>query len=599
MHSAWTSKREFGTLAGELAETQDRRFERAVLPFVHSVWPSARISPPRQRLDRAGIDIYVGEPPDFDVVIQCKGFLERELVDDQIAQCRESIDAFEKSRYTTGTFYLLHNRHKETPAYRAALEARVASLVPARAREAKLWNHRNLLVAAFDAMKERVRRAIAIKTSAMRDEQELAERVLGGNPLRIVPVATFDMRINASRLRSSTSPEVSLSDPLLPILRSERRRVGVLIAPAGFGKTTTVMRAVREHSGFCIFLPAARIRGNMANAHSVFEAALDPEDVVGDAADEDRTAWMRMVGPIMKYLTQSEKPDMIVIIDALDESPALAHSYDLHTFFNVLGRTKIPIVVTMRKEFWSSRRSDFDATLGETAERESTTQTLRMIELLPWDDAQIVAAAEAYAQKLSNADGQRRVTEFIASVNERRFDDVYGDIPRTPLFLKFILDVLRDDEAERLNRVELITHWARLKIARDVTAPARFGGRRIPIRAGVTSVDDTIALSFAAMRAAATAMCRRENVRVELLPSCMFGDIRRALGADAPDSPTALMLSSLLIPTEDRRADGTQSMRFAHRIFQEFFLASAIAAEQLFDGLTLPDSVTEWLALQR
>src|SRR5688572_17849672 len=111
VHSAWTSKREFGTIAGELAQKQDRDFERAVLPYVRAIWPEAWISPPRMKFDAAGIDIYVGEPPHFEVVIQCKGFLERELLPDQIAQCRASIEAFASSGYTTGDYYLLHNRH--------------------------------------------------------------------------------------------------------------------------------------------------------------------------------------------------------------------------------------------------------------------------------------------------------------------------------------------------------------------------------------------------------------------------------------------------------------------------------------------------------
>src|SRR6185295_19515072 len=136
VHSAWTSRREFGSLAGELSQAQDREFERAVLPFVRALWPAARISPARQLLDRAGIDIYVGTPPHFQVVIQCKGFLERELVNAQIAQCRASLDAFVKSRYTADVFYLLHNRHKETREYKAALDPLLKALEPAKAHHA-------------------------------------------------------------------------------------------------------------------------------------------------------------------------------------------------------------------------------------------------------------------------------------------------------------------------------------------------------------------------------------------------------------------------------------------------------------------------------
>jgi hypothetical protein len=596
VHSAWTSKREFGTIAGELAQRQDRDFERAVLPYVRAIWPKAWISPSKQKLDSAGIDIYVGKPPHFQVVIQCKGFLERDLLADQIAQCRTSIEAFLSSRYTTEKYYLLHNRHIVTREYVAALGPVLDALKPLKAKEPSLWNHRNLLVAAFDATETRVRGAIVHKTEDMRREQELAERIIGGEPLRQVPVATSEMRINAARLRSTTTPVVTTADPLGIILAGNRRRIGVVIAPAGFGKTTTGMRALRERSSLCVLLPAARIRGDMANAHSMFETSLDPQDVVGDVRDEDREAWLRMVGTIMKYLTQSEKEDMVIIIDALDEAPALERSFDLHRFFNMLGRTRVAIVITMRKEFWSSRRSDFDATLGGSAERESTTQTLRLIELLPWEDAQVIAATEACFRSTSDRSAKKRLSEFLVAVQSGGFTKTYSDILRTPLFLKFTLDILQEQDLTGLRRGDLVMHWSRLKIARDVTAPVRFGGRRVRIRYDVVSVDDTIAASFAAMQAAAEAMCRREGGMIELLPACRFEDIRNAIPANAPDSPTSLMLNSLLIPTEDRRMDGSQSMRFAHRVFHEFFLARAIVKDTArFADAKLPWVIREWV----
>jgi hypothetical protein len=580
-----------------LANAQDRDFERAVLPYIHAIWPGARISPARKTLDRAGIDIYVGTPPHFDVVVQCKGFLERELLDDQLSQCRKSIQAFHKSSYSTGKFYLLHNRHQVSRQYQDALESLLRDLEPGHAIKATLWNQKNLLIAAFDAMLPRVRHAIAAKTKEVRQEQELAERILGADPLKKVPVAVSELRIDASRLRSTTEPRVSLDDPLRRILRGTRRRIGVLIAPAGFGKTTTAMRALREHSDFCVVLPAARIGGaEMANARAVLEAALDANDVVREAQPEDRATWLRMVGPILKYLTQSEKKDMVLIIDALDESPAFERSHNLHRFFNLLGHAKIPIVVTMRTEFWAARRGDFDASLGEGVERESTTQTLEVVELRSWGDEQIVAAATSFQSDLTDPRAIRRVGQFIENVGEARYEQFYGDIPRTPLFLKFILDVLQEQDVEKLNRADLIEHWVRLKIVRDVVAPSRFGGARLPIRSDLVTSDDTVALSFTSMRAAALTMCRRQADRVELLPSCTFDAVRRAMGVDAPDSPTSLMLNSVLIPTADRQIDGTQLIRFAHRMFQEFFLASAlIEAPDALDNAMLPEAVANWL----
>lgn len=584
-------------MASELATTQDRAFERAVLPFIHVIWPEARISPNKGKYDRSGIDIYVGTSPHFDVVIQCKGFLERDLLDDQLAQCRDSIEAFHKSRYSAEGFYLLHNRHQLNREYQAALDSLLHALEPDKARNASLWNQRNLLVAAFDAMVPRVRHAIVAKTAALREEQELAERILGGDPLREVPVSVSEIRMDSTRLRSTTEPKVAIADPLRRILHGTRRRIGLLIAPAGFGKTTTAMRAMREHSDLCVVLPAARIGGaEMANARAILEPALDTDDVVREAQDDDRGTWLRLVGPILKYLTQSEKRDMVLIIDALDEAPAFERSHNLHRFFNLLRHAKIPIVVTMREEFWVTRRGDFDVQLSEDRERESTTQTLEVVELRPWQDEQIIAAARAFRDRLLDPDAIQRVSRFVDAVGESSYASLYGDIPRTPLFLKFILDVLQEQDVHEIQRAALVQHWIRLKILRDVIAPARFGGARLPIRSGILTADDAVALSFRAMRVAALEMCTRKADRLELLPSCTFDAVRIAMDSDAPDSASSLMLNSVLIPAGERQADGTQAIRFAHRLFQEFFLASALASKPaLFDGATLPTEVAAWV----
>lgn len=598
MGSPWTSKNAFGQLAGELAAAQDREFERAVLPFVHLVWPSARISPPKRLLDGAGIDLYVGSPPHFTLVIQCKGFLERELLTDQLAQCRASLAAFERSRYSTDRFILLWNRHELAREYHEALDGLLKHLIrPGKASVAALWNHRDLLKASFDEMLRRVKDAIRRKTSLLREEQELAERVLGSEPLREVPIESYELQITPARLRSRTERGTAIADPLTSLFSGPGRKIGVLVGVAGLGKTTTAMRATREWSHLCIFLPASRIRGDVASAHTLFESSLDADDVLDDAADVDRVVWGRIIGPVLKYMTQDEHHDLIVIIDALDEAPALEHSYDLQRFFNLLGRVRVPVVVTMRTEFWLSRRSDFDAPLGEAAETGAKSQRLRVIELQAWSDEQILQASESRLLHTDDADAKKRVREFVALVRAGEHEASYGDLARSPLFLKFILDVLQDREAAHLSRAQLLEHWIRRKILRDVAAPTRFGGHRVRIRANVENADDTVALAFQAMAVAAIAMIELKELSLTLLPTCSFSAIRTAMQHRAPDSPTSLMLNSVLIAAAERDSDGEQRMRFAHRIFHEYFLARAVRAEpEPFRQVSLPTPVAQWIA---
>jgi len=180
-----------------------------------------------------------------------------------------------------------------------------------------------------------------------------------------------------------------------------------------------------------------------------------------------------------------------------------------------------------------------------------------------------------------------RIERFIADVESSEYERFYGDIPRTPLFLRFILDVLDRRDPRNVRRAALFRVWAEQKIARDVELPKEKGGARLPIRTGVETVASTIDIAMRAMTEAAVCMTVVRDGAVELLPDCTFDAIRAAMAGDAPDSAEALALNSLLITTSDDES----RLRFAHRVFQEFFLAEAASR---FGNTRLPSEVGEW-----
>jgi hypothetical protein len=344
-------------------------------------------------------------------------------------------------------------------------------------------------------------------------------------------------------------------------------RLQVLLGTAGFGKTTAVMRAARERALRWLVIPAARLPRDGANAQSIFETALDFDELLRGATDDERPIWRRIAGPVLKYITQIDS-GIGVIVDALDESPTIPRSYDLHTFFNFFRRAKVPVIVTMRSSFWEARRNDF---VSGRSEVESTVQTIDVVELQPWTDEQIVEAARLRLAEVKQIEVKRRIEAFIADVESGAYEPFYGDIPRTPLFLRFILDVLDRRDPRNVGRRELFELWARQKIERDF----KQGGSRVRIRSDVKNAEESIAVSFDAMRAAAQCMTEERDGKVELLPDCTFEAIRSAMGDRAPDSAEALALNSLLITMATGGLENPPHMRFAHRVFQEFFTSGA------------------------
>jgi hypothetical protein len=591
----WLSKQAFKKLASELRRAEGRQFERSALPYLRLVFGDVRQAPPR--LDNLGIDLCLGEESPFDLVVQCKSSVQRIALPDQLTDARESIRVFRDSGQRTKRYVFLFNREEETVQHRRALDPDCRELESLGvADKAETWSHHDLLNLAFDAIHKRVLEWIARWNGSFRAEQRAVERLIGGDAVIDVPFDEYELRVDAARLRHQSKVRHATGDPLDRLLEEHRRKIRLLIGGAGAGKTTTISRIAARSERQWLVIPAGRIRRDIASAHALFETALDVDDIIHDATDADRPAWAAVVGPVLKYLTQF--PSGIgVIVDALDEAPALASSIGLQRFFNFFRRAVVPIVVTVRTEFWDQRRSDFETELMPS-ERESTIQTLEILSLAPWGKKQMVTAASRRLDETIGAEGRERIGRFVALLRSGDFAAAYGDLPPTPLFLRIILDVLASEEATKLDRAGLLRRWARLKIIRDVEQPARTGGERMPITAGVTDAEETVRRSFAAMRTAARLMTTVVDGELRLKPDCTFDEIESSLGMRAPQSALSLSLNSLLVPTGPPRDDGVVDLRFAHRLFQEFFLASEISADRSsFRDLRLPDAIEDWLTI--
>ena len=205
-------------------------------------------------------------------------------------------------------------------------------------------------------------------------------------------------------------------------------------------------------------------------------------------------------------------------------------------------------------------------------------QKLRTVELLPWEAEQIAELAARFAGRTADADARARFERFArdAGVDAIRF---FGDVPRTPLFLRLILETLESRDVLTWSRSAVLEQWARIKIERDVNAPLVWGGPgRRHLVSSDESVDTVVEMSFAAMEEAARIMVEVVDGVVELTPSCLLEALRTIAPrlVDILAEPTPLFLHSLLIQAPPSPS-GERRIQFTHRVFQEFFLARWMA----------------------
>lgn len=600
----WSGKSEFTGLSKELFASAGKDFERKVLSLLQPLWPDVVRTSPRRRLDRSGIDMLIWDKSPYILVIQCKAFevSEEELGAPQKRQCVDSIESFRKSGIKAARYLLIHNREDRHGVIRAKVNPLLKQLITSgQVQDADLWERRWLLRQAFDAMNKKLIEAIPQANTRYYSEYWKVEAPLC-DPLEVVPAKRSTCVVDQYRLLSSKLEEDEILDPAHEMARLEVGAKCVLLGEAGYGKTTTSLRLLSSKGRRVLYLPAARIVDKTAGARDLLEQYIDIDTLLQDYEVDHHQILIHLIRPVAEFLLKSEEYPVCLLIDGLDESQWLAKRGRLQWLMNGLRDIRVPVILTTRTEFWRSKLSDFTTSFGIASKKDNKNikkQQIRQIELLPWTDDQIQRLARRYGAILTDEQQRRNIGQFIDLVVSGEYLTYYGDIPRRPLFLRFILESVAEQGLQKEHRTSLFMRWARMKITRDLkNTTIHANQRRIGIVDNEEGLDTTVELAFVAMQRAATLMISNSGGRMELLPSCSMEDI---LDSDrrlrSINDPTGLVLNSLLVPLEGEVPEGMERrVRFGHRVYQEVFLARHLCrCGETSDLGEPPEEVREWM----
>ena len=601
MAKAWTDKTEFKQLSGALAATEGRLFENATLPLIRLLWPGSVGAPPLRSLDRIGVDqVSFTENQKIHLVVQCKGFQcnEIDLGKPQIDQCIESIETFRTSGRTTHTYLLVHNRDGRNSTFRDAIELKLKELIDAgTAQHAMLWDRKRLLSEAFNRMLELVRdksmESGRTQAATLAEyEPELC------TPLEDVPYRLSHPVVGTYELHSMPRPTEHLGDPSQHLLSFDGGNVSVLIGEAGYGKTISALRAISSGGRKVFYVPAANVAGDTVNTKGLLSQCVSIDDALQQFDETDLPTLEKIARPVVEYLLNDDSTPAALILDGLDESIFFTRRGGIQQLFNMLKLVRVPVLLVARLEFWQSRLFDFETSFGLRSPKDSKrnyTSRFQLIELLPWSDAQIILLAQRYRDNLADNAQKANIDKFIEAISHGKYALLYGDVPRRPLFLRFMLETAVEGELHATNVTQLFQNWATRKIRRDIVAPMRLGGSGRPsILPESESQGQTLELAFRAMKIAAIKMTQIHDNDLELLPSCLISDV---LDADRQlrtiSDPVGLILNSLLVPELSRSNIAPSRIRFAHRAYHEFFLAHHFAEHpEDTNGADIPDSIS-------
>lgn len=600
MPKAWTDKSEYSKFSDEIAKAQDRGFEEKILPLLRLNWPDVAPTPALGWIDRSGIDLMVwSDTQPYSLVVQCKGFKvpEEQIGTEQIKQCLKSIESFRKSGLKAHTYLLIHNRTGMNKELRESVNAELESLVTSgQVIEAEIWDRQRLLKNAFNVTLGLVRQAVE-------EKRNNAQAVYGDHllcePLTEVPFNLTKLLVApGGLLKESPSIECD-ADPVNELLKTDESNLLLILGEAGYGKTTAILRTFSSIGHLTFYIPAASIPKQVNNSTSLLRHCVRTEDLFENPPNSDTEVFRRIFHTVINFIFKESGLPVLLLIDGLDESVYFSRRGGVQDLFNQVRDLKIPVVMAARTEFWSQRRIDFNESFTSYRSSDNSQQKeIRLIELRPWKSAHILSLAKRFQDKLSSSEERQRIGQLIDLIRQHGYDALYGDIPQRPLFLNFILETVAANGVQKTGKAKLFYDWAFAKIRRDIFRPMKWGNTtRQPILSENEAPETTCRLAFRAMMLAAHCMTGRLEDEIELLNECLIDDVLlldRKLSSVT--DPTGLFLNSLLIPGQPALPHQQMKIRFAHRAYQEFFLALYVRENPAqYAGYKLPESVEEYV----
>lgn len=592
---AWTGSVEHSRLSYQLAEAQGATFRSLALSLLRVIWPRA-LGPPTA-ID--GDHLVGSGEPRLRLVVLGLGFAQDELGDAEARAACKAIESFRSTAFEAHSYLVLHNRDGRSAEFRDAVQAKLEDLVrTGRFQHAELWDRQRLLQEAFRGMLRLTLTAVRARNLSLASLETLYEHP--SFALETVPLETSSLITDQYRLKSGATSRPRLADPAAVILERGDTNLSILIGEFGSGKTTAVARALGRETSQPVYVPGATISSRITSTKSFLEHCIDHRELFSEFPDEDRPALEQLARPVVEYVFKDPVQPLVLILDGLDESAFLSHRGGFQHLFNLLHEVRVPVILTMRSEFWHRGERDFTEVFGQvTSDGEKRRRRLRLIDLRPWTVDQILALIHRYRERVSDRQSRSRLDALAMLVETQRFHTLYGDLPQRPLFLRLIVEsvVASGLPSGRIGRACLLRDWATVKILRDVNEPIRAGGEgRAAIASGAESSETTVELAWEAMVAAAGAMVQEYAGELELTAEC---ELESALASRprlaAVTEPLGLFLNSLLLPAPYPRGTPPR-VRFAHRTFQEFFLAwHLLLRPQSHAGLRPPASVAAWV----
>jgi hypothetical protein len=569
----WSSLTVYKKNSGRLAESAERDFERAVIPFLRVIWPSLQQARPRKEWDQKGIDLFTwSDEGSFECVVQCKGYIVRELRRKQLYEARKSINSFKDSGEKAKNYIFLHNRDRRWRDFHSEIEEELSALVTSGIVEtAELWSRREMLFKVFDAMRRKLDTLLRQSASDILERFHSTFR-LSLPYVPVVPVTENELVFRRLEpCKKETVKPCSLRNVRNFLKSPTVARWTLFVGVFGAGKTTAALNAAITSNLNPIFIQVASLSSKelRSGTYLLLENIVKSLELFKDIEDRDYIFQEEIAGAVLGYLLRRPQSDYLLVMDGLDENRAYAKLDGLQYLNNQLAEFACPVILTTRKEHLGEIFGDFSLAFYEFSSKHSPKRSARLLELEEWSESNVADVVKPLMGTIGSSE-RKNLAKFLRLIENKEYLAIYGKLPLNPLFLNFILEDVIENGIQERGRTGFIRSWVKRKIRRDRLAP-----KRSTICEGMDT-EEFVANMLELLKRIAAEMFEHDGnnyVLVEFIDSGKLKTLTMDVFNEEVDSVLAILLNSVLVPKEYRHGRKLH-LFFAFRVLQEFFLAS-------------------------
>lgn len=501
------------------------------------------------------------------LAVQCKGF-ELPFGDDQLRQCLDDIAKFGRKGPVVPAYWLITNR-RANAEQRLAIETALTELrTKGKAGSTRFFDLEGFIRHALDLAEQKIAGWALARQAEL--EADFRERLAVVGYIDGAPYQAGEAGDDPARWIVSEVDDYlgKIHDAHIGKDRAPPRYL--LTASFGFGKTSTLHAVAglwTGAGGHALYIPAALLEASaFANAAMLADHLLE----LIRPADEDPDPLVALLTREVLKRELARKKKWIILLDAIDESPNWSRHSALSSLWGCINDLGLPAVVTVREELLALRRDEF---LGDGG-IPGRGPFFEMVTLRDWPEHLIGRFLDRFAQDRPGA-MPPAFAQFREAVAQSRYEALYGDIPRRPLFLGMLAEDAWANLAPETHLHRLYGEYFRRKLLRDRYSSV---GRR-PVREGAIAeqfgLEEIIRLMMAAMQAVAVRMGRLDGAGSLINERVLREIVLDTVGAYGQVEEVAL--NSLMQPAGRDLQTGARVFRFAHQSFQDWFTARWLA----------------------